>query len=1331
MSYSFFETVAEYKSLNVLIHPRYRVGSADPNLMIKGGKFYAIFDEEDNRWYTTIEQAAIIIDRELYKKRDELTSIDQGSVKVLPVSDFSTKYWSTFLSYVNTLSDNFKPLDRTIIFQDTPLKRELYSTMCLPYSLSDCETPNYETLISTLYEPSEREKIEWAIGSIFTGDSRSLQKFIVFYGAPGTGKSTMINIIQMLFKGYWAIFNAKDLGNKNASFSLETLRDNPLVGIQHDGDLSGIEDNTKLNSLIAHESLSVNEKFKSAYSMAFDTFLIMGTNKPVRITDSKSGIVRRLIDIYPSGKTLSGSEYNKCMTGIQYELGGIAKHCIDVFNKLGKRYYNNYIPVQMISSTNDLYNFVVDNANLFDEKDMITLSEAWRLYKDWCTDSNVKYPYQKRIFKNELAEYFDFFYPQKTVNSVNHKNLFLGFRRDKVEADVIFADKESDTNETDTGKLSCESEQLEIPDWLKLTEHSVSIFDTQYPDWLAQGCTENETPRVKWDNCTTTLKDISPTTLHYVLPVNNHIVLDFDLKDEDGNKSLELNLKAASEFPPTYAECSKSGQGIHLHYIYTGDPTNLAPIISPGIEIKTFIGKASLRRKLSLCNDHYISELSSGLPLKGVSKVVNWDGIKSERQLRTMITKNLNKKYHADTRSSMDYIKHILDTAYDTGLSYDVSDMRQAVLTFAMHSTNQSKYCVNLIDEIKWKSDSPNDYVPVENTDEKEFIFYDVEVFPNLFVVCYKRRGTDKPVRALINPTSEDIETLCKFNLIGFNNRNYDNHILYARMMGYTNKQLYSLSQKIINGDSGKFAEAYNLSYADIYDYAAKRQSLKKWEIELKIHHLELGLEWDKPVPEKLWDKVAEYCKNDVISTEAVFEATIADFDARCILVELANIFADRIVSVVNDSTNTLTARIIFGNERHPSSEFIYTDLSEEFPGYKFENGVSTYNGEVINEGGYVCADPGMYYGLETLDIAGMHASSAFALNIFGDRYTNQYKLLYDLRIFIKHKDIEGAKRLFDGKLDAFLDDPSKLKPLSKALKLAINRVYGQTFTSYDNPFKDPRNVDNIIAKRGALFMASLKHELEMKNVHIIHIKTDSIKCEHMTPDIREFIIDYGKKYGYTFETEHIFDQFCLVNDAVYIAKTASNDPEMPNQWTATGTQFAVPYVFKTLFSGEEIEFEDLCETKSVSKGSIYLDMNENLEDVIFYEDIKEYRKEDPNKLTKKALSIVKEYSEMTDEELDEKIAKGHNYKFVGRVSSFCPIKSGCGGGVLYRYDNGKYSAVTGTKGYRWLEAEEARNYPNIFDIIDYSYYDTLVQKAAETINKFGDFDDFVEDLPF
>lgn len=211
--------------------------------------------------------------------------------------------------------------------------------------------------------------------------------------------------------------------------------------------------------------------------------------------------------------------------------------------------------------------------------------------------------------------------------------------------------------------------------------------------------------------------------------------------------------------------------------------------------------------------------------------------------------------------------------------------------------------------------------------------------------------------------------------------------------------------------------------------------------------------------------------------------------------------------------------------------------------------------------------------------------------------------------------------------------------------------------------------------------MATLRDEVVKRGFEVVHIKTDSIKVVDPDSDISKFIVDFGKAYGYNFEIEHIFEKLCLVNKAVYIGKLASDDPEAPGKWEAVGAQFQHPYVFKQLFSKEPIGFQDMCETRAV-KTAIYLDMNENL-------------------------------------------GEGeHNYIFVGKVGRFCPVRPGCGGGVLLAKRGDKYSSITGAKDYRWLESEFVEEF-GLQDSIDESYFSRLADAAIDTIRKYGDFESF------
>ena len=1235
----------------VTIFPEFLV-KRTKDLMVRGGAFYAVWDDEKGAWSTDEMKVAYIVDAALQEKAEEYPS--DVRIEMKRMLDFSSGKWSEFIKYCGTLSDNFHELDSSVVFANMKPKREDYCSKSLSYSLEVGKCESYDRLMSVLYSPEERQKIEWAIGAIFSGDGSKIQKFLVLYGPGGTGKSTVLNIIEMLFEDYVGIFDAKALVN-NSSFALESFKGNPLVSIQHDGDLSKIEDNTKFNSIVSHEKMTVNEKYKSTYSAKFNSFLFLGTNKPVKITDSKSGIIRRLIDVKPTGNKVSFQEYQTLMHHIRFELGAIASRCMEVYSELGVSAYDAYRPMEMISATNDFFNFMLDSYEVFSANDSTTLKQAWSMYKEYSAESDMKFPYSQRVFKEELKNYFDEFYIQlRNSEGVHVRNLYQGFKRSMFEyVENLYS------------KGAPALTMLELKD---VNEIGSSIFDSYCSQCRAQYATASGVPGKKWSEVSTTLSEIDTRKLHYVKVPENHIVIDFDLKDINGEKCLEKNLKAAARWPKTYSETSKSGKGVHLHYIYKGDVSKLANVYSENIEIKVFRGKSSLRRQLTMCNDIPIAEISGGLPLKKEDKkVVNFEGIRNEKALRTLIEKNLRKECHPGTKPSVDFIEKILGEAYDSGMHYDVTDMRPRVMAFANNSTHHALECIKKVGKMQFHSE---DTAPSLEWDDETIIFYDVEIFPNLFLVVYKPQ--DGECVKLVNPSSAAIEALARNKLIGFNNRRYDNHILYARILGYEIEDLYGLSQKIINGSkNAMFREAYNLSYADIYDFCSKKQSLKKWEIELGIHHQELGLPWDMPVDEDKWDEVAAYCVNDVIATQAVFEARQADFKARELLADLSGLS-------VNDTTRMHATKIIFGGDKHPQDKFVYTDLSTIFPGYKFEAGKSTYRGENPSEGGYVYSEPGMYKNVALLDIESMHPTSIEQLNLFGP-YTKKFSDIKKARLAIKHGDYETAKTMLDGRLERYLGSDQEASDLSYALKIIINSVYGYTSARFECEFKDPRNIDNIVAKRGALFMIDLKNAVQERGYSVAHIKTDSIKIPEADQEIIDFITEFGSKYGYRFEHEATYDRLCLVNDAVYICHDESG-------WHATGTQFAVPYVFKTLFSGAEIEFDDLCETKSVTgTSSLYLNMNEKLPEGI------------------------------------------DDYIFVGRAGRFTPIMKGRGGGLLMREKDGKYYAVVGTKGYRWLESEMVVKLGKEDDV-DISYYEELCQKARDTIEQYGSFEDFVKE---
>jgi hypothetical protein len=207
--------------------------------------------------------------------------------------------------------------------------------------------------------------------------------------------------------------------------------------------------------------------------------------------------------------------------------------------------------------------------------------------------------------------------------------------------------------------------------------------------------------------------------------------------------------------------------------------------------------------------------------------------------------------------------------------------------------------------------------------------------------------------------------------------------------------------------------------------------------------------------------------------------------------------------------------------------------------------------------------------------------------------------------------------------------------------------------------------------------MITLKHKLQEMGYTVVHIKTDSIKVANCDEKCKKFIMEFGKKYGYTFEHEAHYSKMCIVDDAQYVAFEDEADGEKLKEpfWTVTGAKYAAPYLFKTLFSHEEVTFDDYPETKSVDDAALYL-VNDN-----------------------------------------------GTENFVGRVGSFVCVKPEYGA-QLIRVKGDKRSAVTGTKGYYWAEADTVREHP---ERLNMDYYRAKCDEAIESINEYGDFDIFSE----
>ena len=209
----------------------------------------------------------------------------------------------------------------------------------------------------------------------------------------------------------------------------------------------------------------------------------------------------------------------------------------------------------MMYKTDPVLNFISDNYDFFSSQEYVPMKQAYDLYKRYVEEAGVERPLSRQKLMNELSNYFDEFHERIFIdNGERKRSVFSGFNMERATSSVV---------------SMLESKGIDL-------REQESIFDLELAQRHDQLAKPHGTPSKKWNSVKTVLRQIPTNELHYVDVPEDHIVIDFDLKDEDGNKSLERNLEAAESWPPTYTEVSKSGQGLHLHYIFDGETDDLA-----------------------------------------------------------------------------------------------------------------------------------------------------------------------------------------------------------------------------------------------------------------------------------------------------------------------------------------------------------------------------------------------------------------------------------------------------------------------------------------------------------------------------------------------------------------------------------------------------------------------------------------------------------------------------------------------------------------------------------------------------------------------------------
>lgn len=417
-------------------------------------------------------------------------------------------------------------------------------------------------------------------------------------------------------------------------------------------------------------------------------------------------------------------------------------------------------------------------------------------------------------------------------------------------------------------------------------------------------------------------------------------------------------------------------------------------------------------------------------------------------------------------------------------------------------------------------------------------IFYDFEVFEyDWLVVLFDSKIKSEKIIINDKEKLEDFYQENKFDIwVGFNNKNYDQHILKGILCGFNPKKISDYIITDHNNGWG-YSNLMNKIYTIQYDVMnSLNKGLKTYEGFQGKNIKESDVAFN--IPRKLTqDEIKEtiiYCRSDVINTYELFIKTIKDFKAHMNLVKMAG----GNLKYLSKTKTQLSSIILQAKQTIRDDEFdVFVPENLEIKKYKkivdwykSDDSKRYYNRVKKKNGGYKNEENR----LEISVAAVPHVFGWGGLHGARKKYHSKgYFILMDVSslypsLMIKYNLLSrSCSRNGVKKYEEIYHKRLELKSLGKKeeqapLKLVLNSTYGAAKDKF-NALLDPRNA-NLVCLFGQLFLLDLIEHLE-NDSEIIQSNTDGILIK-VNPKNFEKIDDIAYEWEKRTGLSLIFDQY-------------------------------------------------------------------------------------------------------------------------------------------------------------------------------------------------------------
>ena len=206
----------------------------------------------------------------------------------------------------------------------------------IPHYFDPAARPRGDTVEKWLQfitpDPEDREMLLEFAGYCMTRDVRQ-QKFLILNGEGGTGKSTVIRLIE-------AMIGRENLSNISLSeltqrFSVYGLL-GKLLNSCADLELTALEDTSTIKKILGEDTLRAEAKGKDAFSFRSCAKLIFSTNElPIVKSERSNGFYRRLL-ILTMNRT-PGTVIPNLFDALNAEIAAFIRLCVEALRRMYER----------------------------------------------------------------------------------------------------------------------------------------------------------------------------------------------------------------------------------------------------------------------------------------------------------------------------------------------------------------------------------------------------------------------------------------------------------------------------------------------------------------------------------------------------------------------------------------------------------------------------------------------------------------------------------------------------------------------------------------------------------------------------------------------------------------------------------------------------------------------------------------------------------------------------------------------------------------------------------------------------------------------------------